>query len=76
MGTLWAAGLRRLRAAGAAAVLLAVATASPARAHTQNGSLGTMASATDLYHVTCSDDGSGPPGSSSGAQPPPVVRYR
>src|SRR4249920_2991968 len=32
-------------------------------AHTQNGSLGSAATATDYYVVSCSDDGSGPPGS-------------
>lgn len=30
-------------------------------AHSQGGTLGTSASATDYYTVTCSDDGSGPP---------------
>lgn len=44
------------------ALLLAV-SASPVHAHTQNGSLGAGATATDYYQVTCSDDGSGPPGS-------------
>jgi hypothetical protein len=45
------------------ALVLALGGSRPALAHTQNGSLGAGAGATDLYHVTCSDDGSGPPGS-------------
>jgi hypothetical protein len=32
-----------------------------AAAHTQVGSLGSAASATDYYQIVCSDDGSGPP---------------
>lgn len=39
--------------------------AGPATAHTQTGSLGTGAAATDNYQVLCSDDGAGPPGSLS-----------
>lgn len=35
--------------------------AAPALAHTQDGSLGDAAAATDYYQVTCSDDGSGMP---------------
>lgn len=35
--------------------------AGAALAHTQNGSLGDAANATDYYQVTCSDDGSGVP---------------
>ena len=48
-----------------AALLLALALggASVASAHTQAGSLGAAASATDSYQVTCSDDGSGAPAS-------------
>lgn len=34
-------------------------------AHTQSGALGDAAGATDYYQVTCSDDGSGAPGSLS-----------
>lgn len=34
-----------------------------ALAHTQDGSLGDAAAATDYYQVTCNDDGSGAPGS-------------
>lgn len=34
-----------------------------ALAHTQDGSLGDAAAATDYYQVTCNDDGSGPPAS-------------
>ena len=37
----------------------------PAAAHTQSGSLGAGASATDLYQVVCSNDGTGAPGSLS-----------
>lgn len=37
--------------------------ASIALAHTQDGSLGDAAAATDYYQVSCSDDGSGPPAS-------------
>jgi hypothetical protein len=36
-----------------------------ASAHTQSGSLGDAAASTDLYQVTCSNDGSGAPGSLS-----------
>lgn len=48
-----------------ALVLLALVLggASVASAHTQSGSLGSDASATDFYQVTCSDDGSGAPAS-------------
>jgi len=49
----------KARLALAAATALALARA--ADAHTQTGALATAASATDLYQVTCSDDGSGPP---------------
>ncbi|HUK63764.1 MAG TPA: hypothetical protein VLV15_10525 [Dongiaceae bacterium] len=55
------------RRASARAVLgmssaLALSTVpSASSAHTQNGSLGAPAEATDYYQVTCSDDGSGPP---------------
>ena len=37
--------------------------ASGVVAHTQTGALGTSASATDYYQITCSDDGAGPPAS-------------
>lgn len=40
-------------------------SAGPAAAHTQPGSLGSGASATDAYQVICSDDGAGPPASLS-----------
>lgn len=43
--------------------LLLVAPSSPLLAHTQDGSLGNGAAATDFYQVTCSDDGSGVPAS-------------
>jgi hypothetical protein len=39
--------------------------AGPAAAHTQAGSLGSGAAATDVYQVICSDDGAGPPASLS-----------
>jgi hypothetical protein len=39
--------------------------AGPAAAHTQSGSLGAEASATDLFQVVCSNDGTGAPGSLS-----------
>ncbi len=39
--------------------------AGPAAAHTQSGSLGSGAAATDYYQVFCSDDGTGPPASLS-----------
>lgn len=50
-------------AVGLVASLLALVLgfARPARAHTQLGSLGEAASATDFYQVTCSDDGAGLP---------------
>ena len=44
-----------------ALAVAAVVLAGGASAHTQLGSLGAAASATDSYQVTCSDDGSGPP---------------
>lgn len=40
-------------------------TPSAGIAHTQNGALGTAASATDLYTILCSDDGTGVPASLS-----------
>jgi hypothetical protein len=43
--------------------LLLAAPAGRVFAHTQIGSLGSAAAATDYYSVFCSDDGSGPPGS-------------
>jgi hypothetical protein len=49
-----------------AALLLGSGLAGVARsasAHGQTGSLGTAASATDYYQVTCSNDGTGPPAS-------------
>jgi hypothetical protein len=60
---LGAASRRAGRVAGAALLALVLFAARPSLAHTQNGSLGAAAGATDLYHVTCADDGSGPPGS-------------
>jgi hypothetical protein len=48
---------------GLVLLALALGGASVAAAHTQNGSLGADASATDFYQVNCSDDGSGTPGS-------------
>jgi hypothetical protein len=44
-------------------MLLLAAPAGLALAHTQDGSLGDGAAATDFYQVTCSDDGSGVPAS-------------
>ncbi len=44
---------------------LLMALGGPALAHTQNGTLGSAASATDYYEVTCYDDGSGSPQSLS-----------
>ena len=44
-------------------LLLVVAGAGEASAHTQDGSLGDAPESTDYYQVTCSDDGSGPPAS-------------
>jgi hypothetical protein len=46
----------------AASFLIAAGYASFASAHTQSGSL-IATPATDVYAVTCSDDGSGPPAS-------------
>lgn len=48
-----------LTVAMTAAALLLTGYANLASAHSQSGSLGTAAGATDLYQVTCSDDGSG-----------------
>jgi hypothetical protein len=42
---------------------IGMAAASEASAHSQSGSLGTAASATDYYEVTCYNDGQGQPGS-------------
>jgi hypothetical protein len=50
-----------LRSLGFLAVL--ACASAPALAHTQDGSLGDAAAATDYYQVTCSDDGTGPPAS-------------
>jgi hypothetical protein len=44
-------------------VVTALVCAAPTSAHTYTDSLGSAASATDFYQVTCSDDGSGPPAS-------------
>lgn len=46
----------------AASALTALCGAGMASAHTVSGTLGTLATATDLYYVTCSDDGNGPTG--------------
>lgn len=46
--------------AGIAAALL---PSGRAAAHDQSGSLGSSASATDYYEISCFDDGTGPPGS-------------
>jgi hypothetical protein len=46
-----------------AALALGLAAAGDARAHEVSGGLGTAASATDLYLVTCSDEGGGAPAS-------------
>ncbi|MFO1312925.1 MAG: hypothetical protein U1F41_12770 [Burkholderiales bacterium] len=43
--------------------LVSMLACGSAVAHTQDGSLGDAAAATDYYQVTCNDDGSGPPGS-------------
>lgn len=42
-----------------ASFLVAVGHAGTVYAHTKGGSLGSPASATDVYRVTCSNDGSG-----------------
>lgn len=52
---------RRIVATSTHLALLVVA--APAFSHTQTGLLGTGASATDYYQVTCSNDGSGAPAS-------------
>lgn len=44
-----------------ASMLATIGHAGSASAHTQAGSLGRQAEATDLYVISCSDDGSGPP---------------
>lgn len=46
-----------------AGFLLAFGQTGVLYAHTQNGSLGAAATATDYYQVTCSNDGNGPPAS-------------
>jgi hypothetical protein len=62
-GLLAAAALLRSRGAGLALIALAIGQAGSAAAHTQAGSLGDAAAATDYYDVTCSDDGNGAPAS-------------
>ena len=46
-------------------VLMLLGVARGAAAHTQSGALGDAAASTDYYQVTCSNDGSGAPGSLS-----------
>lgn len=46
----------------AASAIAAACGAGVASAHTVSGTLGTAATATDLYYVTCSDDGNGATG--------------
>ena len=50
-----------LRTIAASSLIVFGAYAVPAAAHTQSGSLGSSAAATDVYSITCSDDGSGAP---------------
>jgi len=63
----------------ALSILFVAAHAGLALAQTQNGSLGAPASATDFYHVTCSNDGRGAPRSlafqiqNTGPLPAPVI---
>lgn len=68
-----------------AAAVAVLAYGNVANAHSQSGSLGTAAAATDYYQVSCTDDGSGPPASlvaqvqslsSSGSPVPAVVVHR
>ncbi|MEZ4280683.1 MAG: hypothetical protein R3F21_13875 [Myxococcota bacterium] len=59
---------RRAAFAGRCGVLLAgiaaaIIPAARVRAHDQGGNLGTGASATDYYEISCFDDGAGAPGS-------------
>jgi hypothetical protein len=56
-------GVRPGAAFGIASLAVAVVSPVAASAHTQAGSLGSAAAATDFYQVTCSDDGSGAPAS-------------
>ncbi len=58
-------GTRLGRSLGLSLGLLVSVVAGPATAHTQAGSLGSGAAATDYYQVICSDDGAGPPASLS-----------
>jgi hypothetical protein len=51
------------RGAWLAALIAALGLPDAGRAHTQSGSLGAPAEATDFYQITCSDDGSGTPAS-------------
>lgn len=51
------------RASMLVAIAAALATPTRASAHTQSGSLASGASATDLYQVTCFNNGSGAPSS-------------
>ena len=51
------------RSFGLVALFGASLAAGPGGAHTQAGSLGSGASATDYYQILCSDDGTGPPAS-------------
>lgn len=68
-----------------ASVVAVLVYAITAVAHTQSGSLGTAAAATDYYQVSCTDDGGGPPASlvaqvqslsPSGSPVPAVVVHR
>ncbi len=50
-------------ALGLSCLMLVAAPAGLALAHTENGSLGAPAEATDFYQITCTDDGNGVPAS-------------
>lgn len=50
-----------LRIIATSSIIVFGAYAVPAAAHTQSGSLGSGTSATDVYSITCSNDGSGAP---------------
>ncbi len=63
LAALGAAALRRGRAAGILVLLAAIGIPANAWSHVQNGTLGSAASSTDFYQITCSDDDSGAPAS-------------
>jgi hypothetical protein len=63
VGLVGAAAFGRGRRVGPVLMVLALGHAGNVAAHSDSEDLGTAASATDYWEVTCSDDGPGPPAS-------------